>query len=193
MEKIYYLIYVSRISFQAGITPSTLADIYRVAKLNNPVYQVTGFLCFGNGYFFQYIEGNKDTILQLFDHIKRDARNRQVRLVSSGFHEQRLFANWQMHMVNLNHPDTPEPLVSALQPLLNATAEPEQADRVVSFMQSQYAYGGLSQFEQVAQKNTSYYKISLYNLIKTHRAFLLVQVILAGLLILSVGQFMWMH
>ena len=56
-------------TLKAGVTPGTLSDIMTVAQRENLAHQITGFLCFGNGYFFQYIEGEKSAIEQLFGNI----------------------------------------------------------------------------------------------------------------------------
>ena len=69
MGQIHYLTYVSRMTLKAGVTPRTLSDIMTVAQRENSAHQITGFLCFGNGYFFQYIEGEKSAIEQLFGNI----------------------------------------------------------------------------------------------------------------------------
>lgn len=188
MGQIYYLTYVSRMTLKAGINPKTLMDIGNTAKTQNMRFDVTGFLCFGNGYFFQYIEGEQQTIAQLFDNIKRDCRNRNVTLLTEGWIDQRLFQGWQMLMVNVNNPDTPDEIVRAFQPMSPSTSKREQAQTLVELMRSQYHRPSLIDFEHYSHKNVSYYGISLRALIKAHRHFLVVQAILLVLILVSLSQ-----
>ena len=189
MGQIHYLTYVSRMTLKAGITPSTLSDIMTVAQRENLAHQITGFLCFGNGYFFQYIEGEKSAIEQLFGNIQRDGRNRDVTLKSKGVIEQRLFQDWQMLMVNINNPETHEDVINAFLPVLSARSTAAAADKFVEVMRSQYHRRSLVDFQSYSLKNVSHYGVSLRGLLKVHQHFLLVQSILLVLILISFSLF----
>ena len=189
MGQIHYLTYVSRMTLKAGITPRTLSDIMTVAQRENLVHQITGFLCFGNGYFFQYIEGEKSAIEQLFGNIQRDGRNRDVTLKSKGVIEQRLFQDWQMLMVNINNPETHEDVINTFLPVLSAGSKEAAADKFVEVMRSQYHRRSLVDFQNYSLKNVSHYGISLRGLLKVHQHFLLVQSILLILILISFSLF----
>lgn len=189
MGQIHYLTYVSRMTLKAGVTPRTLSDIMTVAQRENSAHQITGFLCFGNGYFFQYIEGEKSAIEQLFGNIQRDGRNRDVTLKSKGVIEQRLFQDWQMLMVNINNPETHEDVINAFLPLLPAGSTAAAADKFVEVMRSQYHRRSLVDFQSYSLKNVSHYGISLRGLLKVHQHFLLVQSILLVLILISFSLF----
>ena len=189
MGQIHYLTYVSRMTLKAGVTPSTLSDIMTVAQRENLAHQITGFLCFGNGYFFQYIEGEKSAIEQLFGNIQRDGRNRDVTLKSKGVIEQRLFQDWQMLMVNINNPETHEDVINAFLPVLSARSTAAAADKFVEVMRSQYHRRSLVDFQSYSLKNVSHYGISLRGLLKVHQHFLLVQSILLVLILISFSLF----
>ena len=189
MGQIHYLTYVSRMTLKAGITPRTLSDIMTVAQRENSAHQITGFLCFGNGYFFQYIEGEKSAIEQLFGNIQRDGRNRDVTLKSKGVIEQRLFQDWQMLMVNINNPETHEDVINAFLPVLPAGSTAAAADKFVEVMRSQYHRRSLVDFQSYSLKNVSHYGISLRGLLKVHQHFLLVQSILLVLILISFSLF----
>ena len=49
-------------TLKAGVTPSTLSDIMTVAQRENLVHQITGFLCFGNGYFFSTLKAKNQRL-----------------------------------------------------------------------------------------------------------------------------------
>ena len=189
MGQIHYLTYVSRMTLKAGVTPRTLSDIMTVAQRENSAHQITGFLCFGNGYFFQYIEGEKLAIEQLFGNIHRDGRNRDVTLKSKGMIEQRLFQDWQMLMVNINNPETHEDVINAFLPVLSARSTAAAADKFVEVMRSQYHRRSLVDFQSYSLKNVSHYGISLRGLLKVHQHFLLVQSILLVLILISFSLF----
>lgn len=189
MGQIHYVTYVSRMTLKAGITPRTLSDIMTVAQRENSAHQITGFLCFGNGYFFQYIEGEKSAIEQLFGNIQRDGRNRDVTLKSKGVIEQRLFQDWQMLMVNINNPETHEDVINAFLPVLPAGSTAAAADKFVEVMRSQYHRRSLVDFQSYSLKNVSHYGISLRGLLKVHQHFLLVQSILLVLILISFSLF----
>lgn len=189
MGQIHYLTYVSRMTLKAGITPRTLSDIMTVAQRENSAHQITGFLCFGNGYFFQYIEGEKSAIEQLFGNIQRDGRNRDVTLKSKGVIEQRLFQDWQMLMVNINNPETHEDVINAFLPVLPAGSKAAAADKFVEVMRSQYHRRSLVDFQSYSLKNVSHYGIRLRELLKVHQHFLLVQSILLVLILISFSLF----
>lgn len=189
MGQIHYLTYVSRMTLKAGVTPRTLSDIMTVAQRENLAHQITGFLCFGNGYFFQYIEGEKSAIEQLFGNIQRDGRNRDVTLKSKGVIEQRLFQDWQMLMVNTNNPETHEDVINAFLPILSTGSTAAAADKFVEVMRSQYHRRSLVDFQSYSLKNVSHYGISLRGLLKVHQHFLLVQSILLVLILISFSLF----
>ena len=189
MGQIHYLTYVSRMTLKAGVTPRTLSDIMTVAQRENLAHQITGFLCFGNGYFFQYIEGEKSAIEQLFGNIQRDGRNRDVTLKSKGMIEQRLFQDWQMLMVNINNPETHEDVINAFLPVLSARSTAAAADKFVEVMRSQYHRRSLVDFQNYSLKNVSHYGVSLRGLLKVHQHFLLVQSILLVLILISFSLF----
>ena len=189
MGQIHYLTYVSRMTLKAGVTPRTLSDIMTVAQRENSAHQITGFLCFGNGYFFQYIEGEKSAIEQLFGNIQRDGRNRDVTLKSKGVIEQRLFQDWQMLMVNINNPETHEDVINAFLPVLSAGSTAAAADKFVEVMRSQYHRRSLVDFQSYSLKNVSHYGVSLRGLLKVHQHFLLVQSILLVLILISFSLF----
>lgn len=189
MGQIHYVTYVSRMTLKAGITPRTLSDIMTVAQRENSAHQITGFLCFGNGYFFQYIEGEKSAIEQLFGNIQRDGRNRDVTLKSKGVIEERLFQDWQMLMVNINNPETHEDVINTFLPVLSAGSKAAAADKFVEVMRSQYHRRSLVDFQSYSLKNVSHYGIRLRELLKVHQHFLLVQSILLVLILISFSLF----
>ncbi len=62
----------------------------------NKQHHITGCLLYYQGKFLQYIEGNQEKILDLFDRIKVDNRHSEVTLLSYDYTSERVFHNWEM-------------------------------------------------------------------------------------------------
>ena len=77
-------------SFEAeGLADKDIENIVRSARSNNKKYDITGCLIHHRGVFFQLIEGPEDAILKLYDNIKNDRRNFDVRTIWKGSKAQR--------------------------------------------------------------------------------------------------------
>lgn len=92
------LLYASRaVDTSAGAIESILTQ----ARQYNPTCGITGILCYGGGIFLQAIEGGRMAINQLYGHIQRDARHRDVVLLQYEEISERRFSGWTMGQVNL--------------------------------------------------------------------------------------------
>ncbi|WP_097459454.1 BLUF domain-containing protein [Mangrovitalea sediminis] len=97
------LAYISRANFTSfasaqGVEPS-VARILATSRKNNLEKGVVGGLYYGNGCFFQYLEGEAETVRKLFDRIKSDNRHRDIQLVLEGPIEEKSFGQWSMKYV----------------------------------------------------------------------------------------------
>lgn len=92
------LLYASRaVDTSAGAIESILTQ----ARQYNPTCGITGILCYGGGIFLQAIEGGRMAINELYGHIQRDARHRDVVLLQYEEISERRFSGWTMGQVNL--------------------------------------------------------------------------------------------
>jgi hypothetical protein len=92
------LLYASRaVDTSAGAVESILAQ----SRAHNPACGVTGILCYGNGIFLQAIEGGRATVSELYGHIQKDARHKDVVLLHYDEIDERRFGGWTMGQVNL--------------------------------------------------------------------------------------------
>ena len=71
---LYQFIYISRITSTGLSGASTLNDIAETSIKNNKINNITGILCYGNGYFFQYIEGTEQALSKLKNQLLMDDR-----------------------------------------------------------------------------------------------------------------------
>ncbi|MEO7160929.1 MAG: BLUF domain-containing protein [Polaromonas sp.] len=92
------LLYASRaVDTSAGAIESILAQ----ARQYNPIGGITGILCYGGGIFLQAIEGGRTAISELYGHIQRDPRHKDVVLLDYEEISERRFGGWTMGTVNL--------------------------------------------------------------------------------------------
>jgi len=92
------LLYASR---AVDPNPETIDAILHECRSRNPNSGVTGVLCYGGGIFLQVIEGGRMAISQLYSHIQRDARHKDVVLLHYEEITERRFAGWTMGEVNM--------------------------------------------------------------------------------------------
>ncbi len=93
------LIYASRAasSDASEATESILAQ----SRAHNPASGITGILCHGGGIFLQALEGGRAQVNELYGHIQRDTRHKDVVLLSYEEINERSFGGWTMGLVNL--------------------------------------------------------------------------------------------
>lgn len=101
MNDLYQLVYISRISSSALGKVSALRDIMHTSKHNNQQHQITGVLCFGNGCFFQCIEGERAQLTQLRANLLADTRHHDMQVLDFSVIEVRQFSHWTMRLLVL--------------------------------------------------------------------------------------------
>lgn len=92
------LLYASR---AVDASPGAIDAILTQSRAHNPACGVTGILCYGSGIFLQAIEGGRATVSELYGHIQRDPRHKDVVLLHYDEITERRFGGWTMGQVNL--------------------------------------------------------------------------------------------
>ena len=101
-------------------TPAEAIDaILSQSRQFNPSGGITGILCYGGGIFLQAIEGGRSAISELYGHIQRDARHKDVELLQYEEITERRFAGWTMGAVNISKINASILLKYAEKPELN--------------------------------------------------------------------------
>ena len=93
------LLYASR---AVDPSPESIESILAQARQHNAATGITGILCYGGGIFLQAIEGGRMQVSDLFGHIQRDARHKDVALLHYEEIFERRFGGWSMGQVNLS-------------------------------------------------------------------------------------------
>ena len=97
------LLYASR-----AVDPSADAidKILTQSRHYNPTCGITGILCYGGGIFLQAIEGGRMAVSDLYGHIQRDVRHKDVVLLHYEEISERRFGGWTMGQVNMSKINT---------------------------------------------------------------------------------------
>jgi Sensors of blue-light using FAD len=93
------LLYVSR-----AVDPASSAateSILSTSRAHNMGNGITGILCYGGGIYLQAIEGGRNAVNELYGHIVRDMRHKDVALLHYEEITERRFGGWTMGQVNL--------------------------------------------------------------------------------------------
>ena len=93
------LIYVSR-----SITPfpTDIWTILESSQKNNAKFGLTGAMCFLDGVYCQYLEGDAVILEDLYRKILSDPRHKDIKLIEFTRITERFFKNWAMALVTWN-------------------------------------------------------------------------------------------
>ena len=97
------LLYASRV---VDSSPETIESILTQSRQFNPTSGITGILCYGGGIFLQAIEGGRNAVSDLYGHIQKDVRHKDVVLLQYEEITERRFGGWTMGQVNLEKLNT---------------------------------------------------------------------------------------
>jgi len=100
------LAYASKATFtekpvEQGVEPN-VARILMTSRRNNAKSQIVGGLYYGDGFFFQYLEGEEKEVNELYQRIAGDERHRDVTTLIQESLSARSFKNWSMKYVPLS-------------------------------------------------------------------------------------------
>lgn len=76
-------------------------DIVKTARAENSIHGITGILLFDGLNFTQYFEGEATAVDRLLDNILRDKRHKNIVLVLTGHHEDRIYDDWGMGYIDI--------------------------------------------------------------------------------------------
>ncbi|MGN6150892.1 MAG: BLUF domain-containing protein [Lysobacteraceae bacterium] len=106
MSDLVQIVYVSRSAFTAmpaelGIEPS-VARILAQSRINNARRGLVGALYFGDGCFFQCLEGRAEDVDRLYAALLRDSRHYDLQILVRRPIERTSFSTWAMKYVPLD-------------------------------------------------------------------------------------------
>ena len=92
------LLYASR---AVDPSPEAIEAILMHSRQSNPSSGITGILCYSGAIFLQAIEGGRMVVSELYGHIQKDPRHKDVVLLHYEEISERRFSGWTMGQVNL--------------------------------------------------------------------------------------------
>lgn len=106
MQRLVQIIYISRSTFHPaeafkGIEPN-VARILSKSRANNRNSGLVGVLYFGDGCFFQCLEGEESTVDALYGKLQLDTRHKDLKLISKKRIQQTSFPDWAMKYVPID-------------------------------------------------------------------------------------------
>ena len=93
------LLYASR---AIDTSPDAIEMILAQSRQHNPECGITGILCYGGGIFLQAIEGGRMPVSELYGHIQKDVRHKDVVLLHYEEISERRFGGWTLGQVNMS-------------------------------------------------------------------------------------------
>lgn len=78
---------------------SELVELAKISANKNAAVGITGFLCYQNGRFIQYIEGDEDEINLLMSKIRQDKRHKILTELKSFELVKKRFPTWGMALL----------------------------------------------------------------------------------------------
>lgn len=79
-----------------NINEGVMDELLNGARCNNALKDITGCLIYYDGTFVQLLEGEKQTVLELYGKIKLDDRHHDVHMFSQDDIQSRMFPDWGM-------------------------------------------------------------------------------------------------
>jgi len=106
MGKLVQIIYISRSTFESAdkvnkIEPSVVRILAK-SRINNRKNGLVGVMYFGDGAFFQCLEGDEEAINTLFTKIEKDPRHKDLKLISRKYIAKLSFPDWAMKYAPLD-------------------------------------------------------------------------------------------
>lgn len=106
MPDLVQIVYVSRSTFttmppELGIEPS-VARILAQSRTNNAKRGLVGALYFGDGCFFQCLEGRTEDVDRLYATLLEDPRHTDLKVLTRRSIPRKSFSNWAMKYVPLD-------------------------------------------------------------------------------------------
>lgn len=91
---VFQLVYASAAT--VAFNEKDLEELLAKARKNNQLLGVTGILLYHDGSFIQALEGERQTVLDLYEKIMADPRHASGMLLYRGEVQERCFADWSM-------------------------------------------------------------------------------------------------
>ena len=176
------LVYISRITSTGLSSPSTLNDISETSVERNQIDNITGILCYGNGYFLQCVEGSEQALTNLKNRLLIDDRHKELKVLDFSEITKRRFASWSLRSITLERWMTKEPELKKLMPFKPYEWDSNEWQKFLDILQGYYEEQTRTGNVDTPPVKYSTLGVTLSNVVGQHQAFFLIQTVL-GLMI----------
>lgn len=187
---LYQFIYISRITSIGLSGASTLNDIAEVSIAHNKAENISGILCYGNGYFFQYIEGSEQALTNLKNRILKDNRHKSIQTLAFSAIEERRFTGWSLRSIILERWMLKDPKVKEFLPFKPYEWASNDWVKFLEILQGYYEYQEIEDEIDAQPIKYSALGVTLNKVVGQHQAFFLIQSVLGILIVLALLWFM---
>ena len=186
---IYQLVYISRITSTGLSSPSTLNDISETAIKRNRDDNITGILCYGNGYFLQCVEGSEQALTNLKNRLLVDDRHKELKILDFSEITERRFASWSLRSITLERWMTKDSYLKKMMPFKPYTWSGNEWPHFLDVLQNYYEEQNEMGDTDTPPVEYSTLGVTLGKVVGQHQAFFLIQTVL-GLMI--VATLLWL-
>jgi len=187
---LYQFIYISRITSIGLSGASTLNDIAEVSIAHNKAENISGILCYGNGYFFQYIEGSEQALTNLKNRILKDNRHKSIQTLAFSAITERRFTGWSLRSIILERWMLKDPKVKEFLPFKPYDWDSNDWAKLLEILQGYYEYQEIEDKIDTQPIKYSALGVTLNKVVGQHQAFFLIQSVLGILIVLALLWFM---
>ena len=186
----YQMVYISRITSTGLSGASTLNDIAEVAISHNKADEITGILCYGNGYFFQYIEGSEQDLTNLKNRILMDDRHKDMKTLEFCSIDNRRFTGWSLRSIILERWMINDDNLKAIMPFKPYSWYHDEWRQFLDVLQDYYQKQDKTGDIDSQPVKYDALGLTLGRVVGQHQAFFLIQTVLGALIILALLWFM---
>ena len=187
---LYQFIYISRVTSIGLSGASTLNDIAEVSIAHNKAENISGILCYGNGYFFQYIEGSEQALTNLKNRILKDNRHKSIQTLAFSAITERRFTGWSLRSIILERWMLEDPKVKEFLPFKPYEWASNDWVKFLEILQGYYEYQEIEDKIDTQPIKYSALGVTLNKVVGQHQAFFLIQSVLGILIVLALLWFM---
>ncbi|MCG3882681.1 BLUF domain-containing protein [Psychrobacter sp. Ps3] len=187
---LYQFIYISRVTSIGLSGASTLNDIAEVSIAYNKAENISGILCYGNGYFFQYIEGSEQALTNLKNRILKDNRHKDIQTLAFSAITERRFTGWSLRSIILERWMLKDPKVKEFLPFKPYDWDSNDWAKFLEILQGYYEYQEIEDKIDTQPIKYSALGVTLNKVVGQHQAFFLIQSVLGILIVLALLWFM---
>ena len=79
-----------------------IANIIEISRNENVKNQIVGVLFYGNGYFFQCLEGTQSSVEKLYAKLLKDSRHTDLKILTTHAIDKQGFSGWELKFATIN-------------------------------------------------------------------------------------------